>query len=119
MNLIDKYIAKFPPETQILLQQVRETINAIIPDAVECMSYGIPTFDLNKKHIIHFAGYEKHIGLYPGADGIAHFKEEFKSLKLKFAKGSVQFPINKPMPLNLIKRITEYRLEQHLNIKQL
>lgn len=110
MNPIDQHISGFPPETQILLQQVRETIKAIIPDADECLSYGIPTFDINKKHIIHFAGYVKHIGLYPGADSIAHFTVEFKALKLKYAKGSVQFPINKPMPLDLIKRITEYRL---------
>lgn len=110
MNAIDQHIAGFPPETQILLQQVRETIKALVPQATECISYGIPTFDLNKKHLIHFAGYEKHIGLYPGADGIAHFAEEFKAMKLKFAKGSVQFPIDKPIPFDLIKRITEYRL---------
>ncbi|KQC01975.1 iron chaperone [Pedobacter sp. Hv1] len=108
---IDEYIATFPEETQKLLQQVRSTIQKAAPTAEEKISYAMPTFALNG-NLIHFAAYKHHIGLYPAPQGIEAFKEELSAYK--GAKGSVQFPLNKPMPLDLIARITAYRVKQNL-----
>jgi uncharacterized protein YdhG (YjbR/CyaY superfamily) len=107
---IDEYIAEFPAETQKVLEEVRALIRASAPGATETMSYAIPTFDLNGKHLVHFAGYEKHIGFYPTASGIAAFKEEFAAYKS--AKGSVQFPLGEPLPAELIRRIVAFRVEE-------
>lgn len=108
---IDAYIATFPTATQEILQQIRQTIQEAAPMAVEKISYAMPTFFLNG-NLIHFAAYKNHIGLYPAPQGIEAFKEELSAYK--GAKGSVQFPINKPMPLALIARITKFRVEQNL-----
>ena len=108
---VDEYIASFPEETQKLLEQVRATIRKVAPMAEEKISYAMPTFVLNG-NLIHFAGYKNHIGLYPAPQGIDAFKEELSAYK--GAKGSVQFPLNKPMPLDLISRITAYRVKQNL-----
>lgn len=108
---VDEYIASFPEETQKLLEQVRSTIQKAAPMAEEKISYAMPTFALNG-NLIHFAGYKNHIGLYPAPQGIEAFKEELSAYK--GAKGSVQFPLNKPMPLDLIARITAYRVKQNL-----
>jgi uncharacterized protein YdhG (YjbR/CyaY superfamily) len=108
-NSIDEYIAGFPPETQKVLREVRALIRASAPKATETISYAIPTFDLNGRHLVHFAGYERHIGFYPGSSGIAAFKEELESFKS--AKGSVQFPLGQPMPVDLIRRIVAFRVE--------
>jgi len=108
---IDSYIADFPEATQALLQQIRATIQAAAPDATETISYGIPTFVLHG-NLVHFAGYKQHIGFYPGAAGIEAFKEEIS--EYKWAKGSVQFPLSEPLPLNLVTRIVMYRLAQNL-----
>jgi uncharacterized protein YdhG (YjbR/CyaY superfamily) len=107
---IDGYIAGFPPETQKVLEEVRALITAAAPQATETISYAIPTFDLNGRHLVHFAGYENHVGFYPGASGIAAFKGELKPYKS--AKGSVQFPLGRPLPLDLIRRIVEFRVEE-------
>jgi uncharacterized protein YdhG (YjbR/CyaY superfamily) len=107
---IDEYIARFPQSTQKILNQVRKTISKVAPEAVEVMSYGIPTFDLKKKHLIHFAAYEHHIGLYPGAQAVEVFRDEIKSYKT--SKGTIQFPIDKPMPIDLIQKITKFRVDQ-------
>lgn len=108
---IDQYIAAFPATTQALLQQVRETIQKAAPGAQECINYGIPTFKLNG-NLVHFAGYKNHIGFYPGAGGIAAFAKDISGYKS--AKGSVQFPIDKKMPLALITRIVKFRVKQNL-----
>lgn len=108
---IDQYISSFPETTQVLLQQVRAAIQKAAPNAEECIGYGIPTFRLHG-NLVHFAGYKNHIGFYPGADGIAAFEEELSAYKR--AKGSVQFPIDKKMPLGLIGRIVKYRAKQQL-----
>ncbi len=108
---IDEYIRGFPKPTQILLEKVRATIHKAAPTAEEAISYQIPTFKL-KGNLVHFAGYDKHIGFYPGAAGIAAFAKEFKGYK--FAKGSVQFPLDKPIPYDLISRIVTYRVRQNL-----
>lgn len=112
---IDSFIADFPLETQNLLQQVRETIKKAAPEAQETINYGIPTFKLNG-NLVHFSGYRYHIGFYPGAAGIKVFEKEIS--KYKSAKGSVQFPLNQPIPFDLITRITKFRVQQNLEKAQ-
>jgi uncharacterized protein YdhG (YjbR/CyaY superfamily) len=101
----------FPEETQLLMEQVRETIKAAAPKAEEVISYGMPAFRLNGM-LLYFAGYKKHIGLYPMPSAIAEFKKELSAYKS--AKGSVQFPLDKPMPLALIKKIVKFRVKENL-----
>jgi uncharacterized protein YdhG (YjbR/CyaY superfamily) len=108
---IDEYIAGFPAETQKALAEVRALIKAIAPGATEAISYAIPTFDLNGRHLVHFAGYAKHIGFYPIPSGMEAFKEELKPFKQ--GKGSVQFPLDKPLPTELIRRIVEFRVREN------
>src|SRR5438270_6975722 len=105
---IDEYIAEFPPESQRVLKEMRALVRASAPDATETISYAIPTFDLNGKHMVHFAGYERHIGFYPTSSGIEAFKEEIQHYK--WATGSVQFPLGEPLPMDLIRRIVEFRV---------
>lgn len=108
---IDEYIADFPADVQKILQEVRTTIKKAAPDAQEKISYAMPTFTL-KGNLIHFAAFKNHIGLYPTPNGIEEFKEELSAYK--GAKGSVQFPIDKPMPLDLITRIVKFRVKKSL-----
>lgn len=112
MNEVDRYISTFPPEVQKILQKVRETILKEVPDAKESIGYGIPTYKLNGKNLVHFGGFKNHIGFYPAPSGIEAFKEDFSSYK--GAKGSVQFPLNKPMPFDLITRLVKFRLNEEL-----
>jgi len=107
---IDEYIAEFPPDVQAVLEELRALIHSLAPDAVETISYAIPTFDLGGKHLVHFAGYEKHVGLYPAPSGMEAFKEDLKPYKT--GKGSVQFPLDQPLPTGLIRRIVEFRLTE-------
>ena len=107
---IDEYIAEFPAPTQVVLQQIREIIREEAPGAVETISYAIPTFDLNGRHLVHFAGYERHVGFYPTASGIAAFEDELKPYKR--GKGSVQFPLGRALPADLIRRIVESRVAE-------
>ena len=107
---IDEYIAEFPPETQKVLEELRALIRAAAPDATETISYAIPTFDLNG-HLVHFAGYERHIGFYPTGSGVAAFKEELQPYKS--GKGSVRFPLGRPLPTGLIRRIVEFRVAEN------
>ena len=104
---IDEYIAGFPRETQKVLEELRALIKAAAPDATETISYAIPTFDLNG-HLVHFAGYEKHVGFYPTRTGVEAFREELKPYKS--GKGSVQFRLGRPLPADLIRRIVESRV---------
>jgi uncharacterized protein YdhG (YjbR/CyaY superfamily) len=106
---IDDYIAAFPPDEQKVLQEVRTTIRSAAPDAVEAMKYGIPTF-VQGENLVHFGGFTTHVGFYPTPSGIEAFKKELSAYK--GAKGSVQFPRDKPMPLRLISRIVKFRVEQ-------
>jgi uncharacterized protein YdhG (YjbR/CyaY superfamily) len=112
LGMIDEYIAGFPPETQSRLTEIREIIAGVAPDATETISYAIPTFDLNGKHLVHFAGFAKHVGFYPVPSGMAAFAEELKPYKQ--GKGSVQFPLGQPLPTDLIRRIVEFRVEENL-----
>ena len=107
---IDEYIAEFPPETRKVLEELRALIKASAPDATEKISYAIPTFYLNG-NLVHFAAFEKHIGLYPGPSGIQAFQEDLEPYKS--AKGSVQFPLGQPLPVDLIRRIVEFRVEEN------
>ena len=109
-NSIDEYIAGFPPETQKVLEELRALIKASAPDTTETMSYAIPTFDLKGKHLVHFAGYERHVGLYPAPSGLEAFKEDLRPYKS--GKGSVQFPLGQPLPTDLIRRIVEFRVQR-------
>lgn len=106
---IDEYIALFPEEIQEILTEIRNIIKENAPGASEKISYQMPTFFLNG-NLIHFAAFKNHIGLYPTPTGIDAFKEELS--KYKGAKGSVQFPLDQPIPYDLIRRIVIYRVEE-------
>ena len=97
----------FPLETQARLRELRALVKAAAPGATERISYAMPTFDLNGKRVF-FAGFARHIGFYPGASGVEEFKEELKVYKS--AKGSVQFPLDRPLPTGLIDRMVRYHL---------
>ncbi len=106
---VDEYIAGFPPETQEVLQEVRAVIRTTAPGTTETISYAIPTLDLNGRHLVHFAGFARHIGFYPGAVTVGEaFAEELEPYKR--GKGSVQFPLDRPMPADLIRRMVEFRV---------
>ena len=109
---IDGYIAGFPAETQKALREMRALIQSTAPGATETISYAIPTFDLNGRHLVHFAGYARHIGFYPIPTGIEAFKAALKPYKQ--GKGSVQFPLDQPLPVDLIRRIVEFRVKENL-----
>ncbi len=106
---IDTYIAGFPEDVQAILQQIRQTIHETVPEATEAISYGMPTFKLHG-NLVHFGGFKNHIGFYPVPSGMAAFEDELAAYKQ--GKGSVQFPLNKPMPLDLIRRIVEFRVQE-------
>ena len=108
---IDEYIAGYPKNIQKLLEEVRVTIKKAAPGAEEAIKYGIPTFILNG-NLVHFGGFKNHIGFYPAPSGIEEFKKELS--KYAGAKGSVQFPIDKPMPLALITKIVKFRVKKNL-----
>lgn len=108
---IDTYIAQFPPETAAKLQALRETIQAAAPEASEKIRYGMPTFYL-RGNLVHFAAQKAHIGFYPAPSGIAAFQEALKPYKS--SKGAVQFPLEGPLPLELVARIVRYRLAENL-----
>lgn len=107
---IDEYIRTFPVETQKRLTAIRKLISKLAPDATEKISYRIPTFYLNG-NLIHFAAFASHIGLYPTPSGVEEFKRELS--KYKQGKGSVQFPLDEPLPLDLIERIVKFRIAKN------
>ena len=107
---IDLYIAHFSGRTRELLEEIRRIIRSEAPQAREKISYQMPTYDLFG-NLVHFAGYDRHIGFYPGANGIASFKAEINAYKN--AKGSVQFPLDKPLPEDLIRRIVRFRIAEN------
>lgn len=108
---IDEYIAGFPDSVQKILEKIRITIRKAAPDAEEAISYQIPAFKL-KGDLIFFAAYKKHIGLYPAPRGSEEFKEELAGYE--GGKGTVQFPLDKPIPYDLISRITKFRVRENL-----
>ena len=104
---VDSYIAIFPDEVQELLFQLRNTIQNAAPEATELISYSMPAYKLNGV-LVYFAAYSKHIGFYPTSSGIAAFREELSGYKN--SKGTVQFPLDKPLPVELIDRMVKYRV---------
>jgi len=111
-STIDEYIAGFPTGTQALLQQVRTTIKKAAPKAEEAIKYAMPTFVLSG-NLVHFAAFKNHIGFYPAPTGIEEFQDALAGYKT--GKGSVQFPIDQPMPLKLIEKIVKRRVRQNLS----
>lgn len=107
---IDEYLAAAPAEARPALDELRALVRSVAPDAAEKISYGIPTFYLNG-NLVHFAGYKGHIGFYPGPAGIEAFAAELSAYKL--SKGTVQFPLGTPLPIDLIRRIVEFRVAQN------
>ena len=105
---IDEFIASYPKEVQDILQQIRQAIQKAAPEAKEKISYGIPTFTLNGKNLIHFSAYDKHIGLYPGAQAVADFAD--KLTEYETSKGTIRFPLDKPIPFDLVDKITRYQI---------
>ena len=110
-NNIDEYITSLPDDVQVLLQKIRNTIHTAAPSAEEAIKYGIPTFVLNG-NLVHFGGYKSHIGFYPAPMGIEAFKEE--TAQYETGKGTLQFALDKPLPLDLITRIVKFRVEKSL-----
>ena len=108
---IDDYIERYPDNVQKILQKIRKTIQKAAPDAVEAISYHIPTFRLNG-NLIHFAAYQHHIGLYPRPRGVKEFEKEMA--RYEGGKGTLQFPLDEPIPYELITRITKYRVQKNV-----
>lgn len=108
-NNIDEYIESFPKEVQDRMQQIRLIIRENAPEAIEAITWRMPTFKFNGSNLIHFAAFKKHIGIYPGAEAIIVFEKELSSYKT--SKGAIQLPLDKPIPADLIKNIVKYRVE--------
>lgn len=106
---IDEYIAACPPDSQDYLQQIRKLIRSLVPDAKERISYQIAAFERNGKNIIHFAGWKKHVSLYPVPAGSEAFERQIA--KYVDGKGTVKFPLDEPLPLKLIERVVKLHLE--------
>lgn len=111
---IDEYIKTFPKEVQAILEELRQTIRKAAPEAVETISYQMPAFKLNG-NLVYFAAYEHHIGFYPTSSGISSFKKELAPYKS--SKGAVQFPLDKPIPFDLVTKIVEFRMKENLRKK--
>lgn len=106
---IEEYIDAFPKDVQVLLERVRRAIRTSAKQAKETISYGIPTFQINKKNLVHFAAFKQHIGFYPTPSAIIAFKKELAPYKQ--SKGAVQFPIDQPIPIAVIKKIVLFRVK--------
>jgi uncharacterized protein YdhG (YjbR/CyaY superfamily) len=113
---IDAYIKTFPKDVQGILERMRQTIRKAAPDVVESISYQIPTFKLNGKGLVYFAAFKSHIGFYPIPSGVEAFKKELSPYKQ--GKGSVQFPLDEPIPYDLVKSITQFRMKEILGNKR-
>ncbi|MBL7883041.1 MAG: DUF1801 domain-containing protein [Bacteroidia bacterium] len=111
MNEIDKYIQGFPENVQPILQAIRKVILENAPEAEEQIAYGMPAYKINKKPLVYFAAFKNHIGFYATPSGHEEFKDELS--KYKQGKGSVQFPINKAIPYELIKKIVKFRVNEN------
>lgn len=107
---IDEYIAQFPTNIQTVLEKIRKLIRKLAPKAQETIKYGIPTFQLNG-NLVHFAAFKNHIGFYPTPSAIVAFKEAL--IPYKQAKGSIQFPLEKPIPYDIIENIVKYRVMEN------
>ena len=106
----EEYCLDFPEETQIILENLKNFIQNLLPKSELCINYGIPTFKMKGKNVIHFGGFRNHIGLYPDSEVIEIFDEKLK--KYKTSKGTVQFPLTEELPFDLIQEIVEFRKEK-------
>ncbi|MCF8380612.1 MAG: DUF1801 domain-containing protein [Bacteroidales bacterium] len=113
MNEVEQYITNFPSEVQVILKKIRALIKKTAPDAVENIAYGMPAYKINAKPLVYFAAFKNHIGLYALPSGNVRFTEELS--KYKHGKGSIQFPLDKPVPYDLIEQIVLYRLSENLS----
>ena len=107
---VDAYMADFPDDVRRKLERIRRTILKVAPGAKQRVSYGIPAFDLDGRPLIYFAGYAKHIGIYPAPRGYDEFREELAAYE--GGKGTVRFPLRRPIPYDLIRRIVQFRMER-------
>lgn len=107
---MDEYIKTFPEDVQDILEKMRQTIQKAAPEATEAISYQMPTFKLNGKNLVHFAAWKNHIGFYPTPSGTEAFKKELS--RYKGAKGSVQFPLEEPIPHDLVKKVVKFRMKE-------
>ncbi len=110
VKTIDEFIAGYPEKTQAILQKVRQTIHEVAPEATEKISYGIPTFVFHG-NLVHFAAYEGHVGFYPGSKAISAFADELKGFET--SKGTIRFPLDGPIPYDLIETVTKFCIEQN------
>jgi uncharacterized protein YdhG (YjbR/CyaY superfamily) len=108
---IDAYINIYPGEIQDILEKMRATIHKAAPKAEEAVKYGIPTFVLNG-NLVHFGGFKKHIGFFPGPSGVKKFQKQLT--KYKTSKGTIQFPLDEPIPYSLVTKITSFRVKENL-----
>ncbi len=106
----DEHISTFPQDKQVILEKIRETIHKACPAATETIKYGIPTFQLYGKNMVHFAGYENHIGFYPSPNGMNEFKQDLEPYAQ--GKGTAQFSWDKDIPYDLIVKIVKFRAKQ-------
>ncbi len=110
-STVNAYIKAFPPAVRSILQQVRRTIASVAPQATEAIKYGIPTFVLHG-NLVHFAAFKKHIGFFPAPSAIEHFRKELKEYVT--SKGTVRFPLDTPIPMDLVKRMVAFRLAENV-----
>lgn len=114
---IDEYILMFPIDVQEKLLELRAIIHHQVSDLEEYIGYQMPAFKYKGKPLVYFAGYKKHIGFYPGAEGIKNFEKDFKEKGYKFSKGAVQFPIHESIPVELVNRIVSFKKEEIMQKK--
>jgi uncharacterized protein YdhG (YjbR/CyaY superfamily) len=109
---VDEYIAKFPKDVRDVLEELRRVIRASAPEAEEAISYGMPAFKLHGRSLVYFAAWKNHVGFYPsGPSAIEAFKKELSPFKQ--SKGTVQFPLDKPIPFDLVKKIVKFRVKEN------
>ena len=113
---IDEYIKTFPKDIQIILEEMRQTIKENAPEAIETISYQMPTFKLNGKNLVHFAAFKEHVGFYPTPSGIESFEKELAPYRT--GKGTLQFPLDKPIPFELVKKVVIFRVKENLKKKR-
>jgi uncharacterized protein YdhG (YjbR/CyaY superfamily) len=116
MDEIDFYISNFPEEVQRLLHQIKTIIHEEAPEADEGIAYGMPAYKTNKKPLVYFAGFKNHIGLYATPSGHEAFQKELSEYKQ--GRGSVQFPLDQPIPFDLIRRIVAFRVEENKSLRK-
>jgi uncharacterized protein YdhG (YjbR/CyaY superfamily) len=107
---VDEYLARMTAPTRAKLESIRQTIHEVAPEATEKIAYGIPTFVFHG-NLVHFAGYASHIGFYPGASGVRHFADELEAYET--SKGTIRFPLAEPVPLDLVRRIVDFRVREN------